>query len=287
MTCPDARELFSALIDETLTREERADLYGHLATCADCRRELAAVERTVALVRGTTPVRAPAGFIERVVTAARPASWYTRAARAALLPWPVKLPLSAAAVLLVAGLAVLMFRGTQEQQRAARYESSPPVLADRRVAEQPAAPPAAPPATPSLGAASSDRAGAEREEDRAAKATSRVAPTLQSAPPAAGETAVAKREAPRAKAAAPEVLARLAAPDRDTAERALAALVARLSGQVTGRRLEGDTTVIELTIPGDRYGDFAREAGRLGVFRVESEPSAPSNPIRIVVHLAS
>ena len=138
MTCHDARELFSALIDEMLTREERADVYGHLATCAECRRELAAIERTVALVRGATPVRAPAGFVDRVIAAARPTPWYVRAARAALLPWPVKLPLSVAAVVLVTGLAVLMFRGSQQQQRAARYETTPPVLADRRITEPPA-----------------------------------------------------------------------------------------------------------------------------------------------------
>ena len=91
MNCHDTRELFSALIDETLTREQRADVYGHLTTCAECRRDLAAIERTVALVRGATPVRAPVGFVDRVVAAARPTPWYARAARAALLPWPIKL----------------------------------------------------------------------------------------------------------------------------------------------------------------------------------------------------
>lgn len=303
MTCHDARELFSALIDETLTRGDRADVYGHLATCAECRRELAAIERTVALVRGASPLRAPVGFVDRVMAAARPTPWYVRAARAAVIPWPVKLPLGAAAVVLVAGLAVLMFRGGQEQQDAARYDTAPSVLADRRVAERPAespaAPPAtatapaAPPATPPAGETSSDRVDSASEADRNAAVASRVDPAKKAE---TGTRLESKTQdaAPaetfsnaRAKAAAPEVLARLAAPDRDTAERGLAALVARLSGQVTGRRVEGDTTVIELTIPGDRYGDFAREAGRLGVLHIESEPYAATNPLRIIVRLAS
>jgi putative zinc finger protein len=320
MTCHDARELFSALIDETLTREERADVYGHLATCAECRRELAAVERTVTLVRGTTPARAPAGFVDRVMATVRPTPWYVRAGRALVLPWPIKLPLGAAAVLLIAGLAVLMFRGSQPQQRASQYETTPPVLADRRVTEPPASVPAGPPAAPATpttptaparpprDAASSDRAGSTREEDRTAAVASRVdqaekraetekpdaarvetfsgarapAPTMQSAPPAATDTALAKREAP-----APHVIARLSAPDRDAAERALAALAARLGGAVTGRRLEGDTPVVELIIPRERYEDFAREAARFGVFRIESEAPAPADILRIAIRLAA
>jgi len=322
MNCHDARELFSALIDEMLTREERADVYGHLATCAECRRELAAIERTVSLVRGALPVRAPAGFVDRVVAAARPTPWYVRAARAALLPWPVKLPLGAAAVLLVGGLAVLMFRGGQEQQSTARYDTAPPVLADRRVTEAPTdgAPASTAPAAPAPPeVASSDRIGAAGEADRTA-AASRLdpaqkraeqefraeskardaapadnlgaargsAPALQSAPPAAGEPALAKREGLRQKAAEKaDVIARLAAPDRDTAERGVVALVARLGGTVTARRIEADAAVIEVAIPGDRYGDFAREIGRLGAFSVESAPPAAPDTIRIAVRLGS
>jgi hypothetical protein len=322
MNCHDARELFSALIDEMLTREERADVYGHLATCAECRRELAAIERTVSLVRGARPVRAPAGFVDRVVAAARPTPWYVRAARAALLPWPVKLPLGAAAVLLVGGLAVLMFRGSQEQQSTARYDTAPPVLADRRVTEAPTdgAPASTAPAAPAPPeVASSDRIGAAGEADRTA-AASRLdaaqkraeqefraeskardaapadnlgaargsAPALPSAPPAAGEPALAKREGLRQKAAEKaDVIARLAAPDRDTAERGVVALVARLGGTVTARRIEADAAVIEVAIPGDRYGDFAREIGRLGAFSVESAPPAAPDTIRIAVRLGS
>jgi hypothetical protein len=291
MTCDDARELFSGLIDETLTREQRADVYGHLTTCPDCRRELAAIERTVALVRGASPARAPAGFVDRVLEAARPMPWYTRV----LSPWPVKVPLGAAAVVLIAGLAVLLFRGSQEQQRASQYEAAPPVLADRRPTETPttttetpakstadvparphAETPAAPPQPPAV--ASSDRAKVGDEQDRTAAVASRIdqAETL------------AKREAPRAMAVArPEVIARLTSPDREAAERALAALTARLAGTITGRRVEGETSVVELVIPRDRYGDFTREAARFGVFRVESEARAAPDGVRIAVYLGS
>jgi hypothetical protein len=272
VTCHDARELFSALLDEALTREERTDVYAHLATCVDCRRELEAVERTVALVRGATPVRAPAGFVERVVEAARPRPWYRRAARAALLPWPITLPLSAAALLLVGGLAVLIVRGTPEPERPAQ-----PV---------PAAPPSPAPET-----LSDRRAVAESPERELAQAKSE-APPAPGAPPVADErrdTAIAGRaDAPRAtlsEADGPDVIARLPTAERDTTERGLAALAARLAGAQTGRRVAGDVLVVELAIPRDRYGDFRREAARLGDYRTESEPSTLPDTVRIAVHL--
>jgi len=123
MTCTETRDLFSALADDALAPAERAALDAHLAGCAECRRELAGLLRTVKLVRAIDPERAPAGFVDRVLAAARPEPARKRLARRLLAPWPT-LPLGAAALFLVAGLAVLLFRGSPEQQQAAR--SQPP-----------------------------------------------------------------------------------------------------------------------------------------------------------------
>jgi hypothetical protein len=66
------------------------------------------------------PARAPVGFVDRVVAAARPRPWYRRAADAVLLPLSVKLPIEAAAVVMVGLLAVYLFERNPELQRAAR-----------------------------------------------------------------------------------------------------------------------------------------------------------------------
>src|SRR5262245_64100612 len=102
MTCHDAREQLSALIDDTLGGEERSAVEAHLATCAECRRELDQLRGTVGLLRAAKPERAPAGFVDRVLEAARPEPWPRRLVRALFLPWPVKLPVEAAAIVLVA-----------------------------------------------------------------------------------------------------------------------------------------------------------------------------------------
>jgi hypothetical protein len=137
VTCPQIRELFSARVDEALTADERARLDAHLASCPDCALEWQRFEGTVGLLRAATPAQAPVGFVDRVL-AARPLPWHRRLARGALMPWPVKLPLDAAAIVLVAGLAVLVFHRSPEMRQAVLMDES------RRDASQAAPEPAAP-----------------------------------------------------------------------------------------------------------------------------------------------
>jgi cytoskeletal protein RodZ len=137
MTCHDAREQFSALVDDALDADGRTALDAHLATCADCRRELQRFRDTVSLVRAVAPVRAPAGFVDRVLEAARPVSWPRRLLRGLFLPWPVKLPMEAAAVVLVAVGVALVYRGTPELERATRLEQPAPVVAQAPESQAP------------------------------------------------------------------------------------------------------------------------------------------------------
>ncbi len=127
MNCHEAREQFSALIDEALGADERAALEAHLATCADCRRELQRFRDTVSLMRAAAPARAPAGFVDRVLEAARPRPWPQRLLHGLFLPWPVKLPMEAAALVLVAVGVALVYRGSPELQQSARQEPAAPM----------------------------------------------------------------------------------------------------------------------------------------------------------------
>jgi anti-sigma factor RsiW len=156
MTCQDARDLFSARADDALNPAEQAQLHAHLATCTECQREWARFERTVALLRAVEPAHAPAGFVDRVV-AARPRPWYTRLARGLFVPWPVKLPLEAAAVVLVAGLAIMIVQRSPELQQASRLPEVPTAVTT--------APPASTVAPASEPAAVATVAPAERQKE--------------------------------------------------------------------------------------------------------------------------
>jgi hypothetical protein len=60
------------------------------------------------------------GFVDRVLEAARPRPWYRRAAAALFLPFSVKLPAEATALVMVALLAVYVFEETPALQESAR-----------------------------------------------------------------------------------------------------------------------------------------------------------------------
>ena len=124
MNCHDAREWLSDLLDDALDAEARAQVDAHLAGCADCRRELDRLRATVSLLRAVERPRAPAGFVDRVLEAARPTPWHRR-----LLDWLaavrlLRFPVEAAAVVLVASLAVYVFQETPALRQAARLETS-------------------------------------------------------------------------------------------------------------------------------------------------------------------
>jgi hypothetical protein len=139
MTCHDARESLSAFLDEALAPDERRQVAAHLEGCPDCRRELARLEQTVALLRRVEPARAPVGFVDAVTAAARPRPWYRRVAAAVFLPFSVKLPAEATAVVMVALLAVYVFERTPALQESARTQ--PEVREDPREKTARPAPP--------------------------------------------------------------------------------------------------------------------------------------------------
>ena len=122
MTCAEAREGFSALIDDVLTPPQRAALDVHLRTCAECPRELERFRTTVTLLREVERPRAPAGFVDRVLAAARPEPWPRRLGRWLFVPLRVKLPVEAVAVGLVAVGAAYVVHRVPEMRAVVREQ---------------------------------------------------------------------------------------------------------------------------------------------------------------------
>ena len=179
MTCPDAREQLSALLDDALTAAERAALETHLATCADCRREMERLRSTVTLLGRLGPAHAPPGFVDRVMIEAYRPAWPRRLLDTLFRPLRVKLPLEAAAVLLVGISALYVYERTPEVRQLARPGAPAPPA--------PAPPPMAgpngeAPARPG-GAAGGKIAPAEQER---ARESAPSGPPLASAPASGG-----------------------------------------------------------------------------------------------------
>jgi hypothetical protein len=149
MTCAENRELHSALLDGELTTAERHGAEAHLSGCSECSGELERLARMLGLLHALPPTRAPIGFVDRVLAAEQPLPWYARLGRRLLQPWQVKLPIEAAAMVIVALGVVYVFQKTPELQQATRYEAPAQAPAPRE-SKPNAAPPASstPPAAP-------------------------------------------------------------------------------------------------------------------------------------------
>ena len=142
MTCHDARPQLSALLDDALSVAEHQALEAHLAGCAECRRELEQLRGTVALLGRLPPAHAPAGFVDRVMDAAYRPPWWRRLLDTLFRPLRVKLPLEAAAALLVGVSALYVYQHAPEVQELARQESPASGPASLPAPAQPPAPPA-------------------------------------------------------------------------------------------------------------------------------------------------
>lgn len=241
MTCQDARELFSAHVDDALAPEERAGLEAHLAGCPECRRELARFEATVALLHAVEPARAPIGFVDRVLHAARPEPWYARLRRRLLSPLALRRPIEVTVLALVALTAVYLYRGSELGQLTQQYAPPAPTAEAPRGADVPAArvAPAAPPAKAAPAAPTAKKE--QPAESRDAMRDFEKAPAEAPAPPASSTAppAVAP-QAPAPEAARPRVAGRVSesAPARerqtDVAEQKVKIGAAARSSEIAG-----------------------------------------------------
>src|SRR3990170_3137226 len=145
MNCHDASARFSDLRDSRLSGGELAELEGHLATCPACGREWAHFQETIEALQGMTPVEPDPGFAARVRAQIETPPWHRRLARRLFIPWQVKLPLEAAALVLLAIGTVLIYQRLPEMRQVVerRGPQQPPVAnePERRDANREAPPP--------------------------------------------------------------------------------------------------------------------------------------------------
>ncbi len=305
MICPHARELFSAAVDEALSPDERAALDAHLASCAECRRELERLRGTVGLLRAVAPARAPAGLVDRILEAARPRPWWRRLGDVLFRPLAVKLPMEVAALGLIALTALYLQERPGELQQAARPTAAPPAAESRRETP-PRAAPESPPARPAEPAPSRGRGDVQRDLGRATPRPSTPAPApardrserssqpspsavREASPEASEETrksATADRSRALAKTASPPDLSgSLAVADRSAAELALAALLGRLGGREIARRTETGALVVDLVLPAEAYTAFLEGLAQMGRWELDHEPAALPSPFRLTLRI--
>ena len=298
MTCHEARELFSAAVDEALAPAERAAVDAHLAGCPDCRRELVRLRATVGLLHAVEPARAPVGFVDRVLAAARPVPWHVRLRRRLLAPGALRRPIEVTVVALVTVTAVYLYERTPELRQA-----SPPASPARPMDEvrsrraQEAAPSRDAVAPPPMSApppvepkpkerVPESRVGARQAPPAAPAPPAAAAPPVAAAPPAAPAppTALVAPAPPTAPAAPPGAAAERERPSSAVEEkveaqrRGDAGLTAKSAApaaapSVTGRMAPPPPDVVGTLAVADRPA--AREALGALIARLGGRQLAP------------
>lgn len=202
MQCGECRKEFSEYLDDRLPQPDREGLEAHLRTCPACQGEWAAFQRTVAALRALPEPQVSPGFAARVRERAEEGSRLTRVLRSLFLPPSRRIPVHAAAALVVAVGAVVLYRSSQDFQQS------------------PFVPPPAPPATQQETKATPGRAPAPAKvsppQDRISAPPTPAAP---GAPP--GGASEARPIAPRPEVSPPAAPPRLQAPPAAEADRDL------------------------------------------------------------------
>ncbi len=117
MDCYDVTNRFSDLRDGRLRGEEFVELERHLATCLACRQEWAEFQKAIDALQGLGAVEPDPGFAARLRAIIETPPWHRRLARVLFMPRHIKLPLEAAALVLLAIGTVLIYRRTPEMQQ--------------------------------------------------------------------------------------------------------------------------------------------------------------------------
>ena len=143
MNCVEAQKHFADLLDHSRDKRLRK-VNDHLAACARCRQELAAVAACQRLVSALPPLEPPAGFTSRVMAEVREAAHRPNLWQRLFSSLQVKLPLQVTAVILISVLAVFIYRKESGQRQSTTTVPPPSGLQNQAEADKlaPAASPA-------------------------------------------------------------------------------------------------------------------------------------------------
>ncbi len=297
------RSLLSAYLDGAVSPAEKNVIEEHLENCADCRRELAELEKTVLRIRGFGEEEPPPWMAQKVMARVREAAEQRRGFFHRLLyPLRVKLPIEAAALVLIAATGYMLYR-TAAPQLAQVVPQAPELRGSEAVPQ----PPALTPGKPAVKSVEKGRENAlpgtrreplqRGEKNSAAPPQLPAAPAMEPAPPPAARAehaapaAVPEERAERSimmerksarrapmyeKGATDEMfgaaapLARLVveAADRDAAMEEIGAAAGKLGGSVVWKRVTGPGRgSLAVRLDAGRLAEFHARIERIGAVR--------------------
>lgn len=189
---------------------------------------------------------------------------------------PLKTVLRALTVILGFALAAYPLQGTSRSQQPAWPTTSPTAGVERTPAE-----PFLPPVVAAVDADSAPPRGPRIEDlPRSRLRPAPLSPQRAFVREVAGDPPALSASVPAHPAWSVDIVGRLSAKSRTTAERDVVALLAEVGGTEVGRQREAKLTTIEVVMPWSAHDDFLRGLVRIGTWQLE----AARSPLRDTVH---
>lgn len=193
MNCENVKELLNAYIDDLLEGREKKAVDDHIASCPVCRKELDELKKAVGMVRGLDRVVPPPWFSEQVMKNIKKESVKNRGIlRRLFYPLHVKLPVEALATVVIAVLAVYLYRAANPEIKPLMYAEQAKAPAQTMQMPAPKGYAAADEAGKSASTTDGNAAAGKKEErsqtDREAKAPSAAPEAMGSAEPEKKQT---------------------------------------------------------------------------------------------------
>lgn len=123
MNCSEVQSRLSEYLDNILEAATKDNIIDHLSACARCRAEADNLAQTTKLVKVLPELEPPANFTTRVMAHVREQAMKPSAWERFFLPFRFKLPIHAAAVVLVSILAFYVYQKEPQQQKLEKVES--------------------------------------------------------------------------------------------------------------------------------------------------------------------
>jgi hypothetical protein len=211
MECRDIRKSLSAYLEGMVSPEEQELIDQHLASCRGCSTVLHELNRTDEMLKNLKEVEPPPGMKEKIMARVREEAETKKGfVQKLFYPLHIKLPLEAFATVLVAVLAVYVFKAVEPRMKGPQVFSPREPAVARQEAPYPAKAPAAEPQSPrEKEAARKAPAKAEGKDLAVAPpsppSTAGVAPARQDKTALAGSVSRERRELEKAQPMAPSL----------------------------------------------------------------------------------
>ncbi len=296
MKCDEVQAKLSEYLDKSLDAESAHAIESHLSSCPRCRAEAESLTESIRQVAGLPLVDPPAGFTQRVMVQVREMAGEPSFWERFFLPLRMKLPIHAAALLLIGVFAVYFYQSERLEKKEPATFRQDLQLEDKNERAKVAEPPARPSVSRQPKAEVADES-ASADLKPAPEVRERVARSLAlEAGSAVGELAAYYELVIKLRAASGEIQAmrdQLASLRKQAESEALSTQAERESldrmAPLAKKRAKPET--LWLTIPQSRYDQFKKELSNLGTIESESQtpstkkdlPSKSDAPLRVKI----